>query len=140
LLTTLSGGTETAVVCTAAIPTDTPSTGNIRIKLDSGIIKIVPYLSYTSATFTIASTDFSGINTATGGAAEAGNSIFVSYIDKLASAAQESFTSVFLASRNLFIRVRDGVVDANGPIKTFETTGVLGTAGGSATAIRTPDS
>jgi hypothetical protein len=83
--------------------------------------------------------DYTVVN-ATGGAAEAGNSMYVSYIDKAATTTQESFTSVFLATRNLFIRVRDGVVDANGPIQTFETTGVLGTAGGSATAIRTPDS
>jgi len=36
----------------------------------------------------------------------------------------------------LFIRVRDG---AGTPIKTFETTGTLGSAGGSTTAIRTSD-
>lgn len=136
LATTLSGATETAVVCTAAIPTDTPSTGTIRIKLNTGIYRRVAYTSYTSATFTISSTDFSGANTATGGASEAGNSIFISYIDKLADATTASFTGVFLASRNLFVRVRDG---ASTPIKTFETTGTLGSAGGSSTAIRTSD-
>ena len=41
-----------------------------------------------------------------------------------------------LANRSLFIRVRDG---AASPIKTFETTGTLGSAGGSSTAIRTSD-
>jgi hypothetical protein len=140
LATTLVGATETAVVSVDAIPTDTPSTGTIRIQLDTGIFRRQTYTSYTDSTFTIPSTDYSGANTATGGAGEAGNSMYVSYIDKAATTTQESFTSVFLATRNLFIRVRDGVVDANGPIQTFETTGVLGTAGGSATAIRTPDS
>ncbi|MDP3245156.1 MAG: hypothetical protein Q8M83_05890, partial [bacterium] len=75
LLTTLSLATETAVVCTAAIPTDTPSTSTgtgilIRIQLNTGIFRNVAYTSYTGSTFTIASTDFSGANTATGGATE----------------------------------------------------------------------
>ena len=135
LLTTLSGAGETAVVCTAAIPTDTPSTGTIRIQLNSGIFRRVAYTSYTSATFTIGSTDFSSDN-ATGGASETGNSIFISYIDKLADAATATFTSVYDADRNLFARVRDG---GGTPIKTFETTGTLGSGGGSTTAIRTSD-
>ena len=217
LATTLSGASETAVVCTASIPTDTPTSGNIRIQVNSGIFRQVAYSSYTSATFTLATasvtniqidvvatagtftrlsgsfiTDgfiagmgiamtgfanggnnvtkiiasvtalvitvtnvsglvnetgsgdediasaawsFSGDN-ATGGASEAGNSIFISYIDRLASATSAAFTGVYLADRSLFIRVRDG---ASTPIKTFETTGTLGSAGGSATAIRTSD-
>jgi len=135
LLTTLSGAAVTAVVCTAAIPTDTPPTGTIRIQLNSGIFRRVAYTSYTSATFTIGSTDFSSDN-ATGGAAEAGNSIFISYIDKLATATSESFTGVYLADRSLFIRDRDG---GGTPIKTFETTGTLSSAGGSTTVIRTSD-
>lgn len=140
LATTLSGAGETAVVCTAAIPTDTPATGKIRIQLDTGIFREISYTSYTSATFTIASTSFTGANEATGGAGEAGNSIFIGYIDKLAGATSESFTGVYLADRNLFIRVRDGGTAGDAiSIKTFETTGVLGSAGGSATAIRTSD-
>ncbi len=138
LLTTLSSAGETAVVCTAAIPTDTPSTGTIRIQTNTGIYRNVAYTSYTSATFTIGSTSFVADN-ATGGATEAGNSIFIAYVDKLAAAASEGFTGLYLADRSLFIRVRDGVVDASGPIKTFETTGTLGSAGGSSTAIRTSD-
>jgi hypothetical protein len=138
LNTTLSGATETAVVCTAAIPVDTPATGTIRIILDSGIHMRVPYTSYTSATFTIGSTDFSGANTATATTSK----LYISYIDKLATTATATFTTVYnegLGARSLFIRVRDGgLVDAT-PIKTFETTGTLGSAGGSATAIRTPD-
>ncbi len=217
LNTTLSGASETAVVCTAAIPTDTPTKGTIRIQVNTGIFRQIAYSSYTSATFTLASAtvtniqidvvatagtftrlsgsyitdgflpgmsismtgfanggnnvtkviasvtalvitvtnitglvnetgtgdediasaawDFSGDN-ATGGAAETGNSIFISYIDQLASATSALFTGVYLADRSLFIRVRDG---ASTPIKTFETTGTLGSAGGSATAIRTSD-
>jgi len=51
-----------------------------------------------------------------------------------------SFNAVYDSDRSLFIRVRDGgtLGDATG-IKTFETTGTLGSAGGSTTAIRTSD-
>jgi len=131
LNTTLNGAAETAVVTTAAIPTDTPATGTIRIQLDTGIYRLVSYTSYTGSTFTIGSTDFTGGNVAT-----AANNVFVSYIDKLAAATNEAFTTVFSSSRTLFIRVRDGGAS---PIKTFETTGTLGTAGGSATASRVSD-
>jgi hypothetical protein len=65
-----------------------------------------------------------------------GNNVFVSYIDTVAGSTSESFTSVYSSDRTLFIRVRDGGVT---PIKTFETTGTLGSAGGSSTAIRTSD-
>lgn len=51
-----------------------------------------------------------------------------------------SFNAVYDSDRSLFIRVRDGgtLGDTTG-IKTFETTGTLGSAGGSTTAIRTSD-
>ena len=130
LLTTLSGGTETAVVLTSAIPTDTPTTGTIRIQLDSGVYRRIAYLSYTGSTFTIASTSF------VADPATNPRNVFISYIDKLAGAVSEAFTGVYLADRALFIRVRDGGVS---PIKTFETTGTLTNAGGSTTAIRTTD-
>jgi len=51
-----------------------------------------------------------------------------------------SYNCVFDSTRSLFIRVRDGGTDGdNTGIKTFETTGTLGSAGGSSTAIRTSD-
>ena len=139
LKTTLSTGAETAVVCNQTIPTDTPKpSGTIRIQLNSGIYRNVAYTNYTGDTFTIGSTDFTADN-ATGGVTEAtANSIFISYIDKdvTGGATSASFTGVYLADRSLFIRVRDG---KSTPIKTFETTGTLGSAGGSSTAIRTSD-
>lgn len=133
---TLNGALTTAgvtsVVVGSAIPTDTPTTGTIRIELDSGVFRRVAYTSYSGSTFTIGSTDFSGANQAANG-----NDVFISYIDKLAGSTSESFTVVYGgSSRSLFIRVRDGGVS---PIKTFETTGTLGSAGGSSTAIRTSD-
>jgi len=127
---TYSGAAVTSIVMTAAIPTDTPASGTIRVERDSGIFSRIAYSAYTGSTFTVTSTDFSVDN------ATAGNDAYVSYIDTLAGAATASFTSVYLSNRDLFIRVRDG---GGTPIKTFETTGVLGTAGGSSTAIRTSD-
>lgn len=130
LATTLSGAAETAVVIGVAIPSDTPSTGTIRVELDSGIYRRVPYTSRTGSTFTIASTSFAADN------ATSGNNVYISYIDKLATGTSETFTVVYNTNRALFVRVRDGAIS---PIKTFETTATLGSTGGSVTVIRTPD-
>jgi hypothetical protein len=124
----------TTITVNTAIPTDTPSAGTIRVKDNAGLFRRLPYTSYAGSVFTISTTDgnedFAAVN------ASIGNSVFISYIDKLATATSEAFTSVYLADRQLFIRVRDG---ASTPIKTFETTGTLGSGGGSTTVIRTTD-
>lgn len=130
LQTALTGSAETAVVVTAAIPSDTPSSGTLRIQTASGLYKLVSYTSWTGSTFTIPSTDFSTDNAA------AGNNVFLSYVDKLAASTGESFTVVYNADRNLVVRVRDGGAT---PIKEFITSAVLGSSGGSVTAIRTSD-
>lgn len=130
LQTSLSGVAEVAVVVTAAIPSDTPAAGTIRIQLNSGKYRRIAYTSWTGSTFTIAPTDF------TADPATQPKNVYISYIDDIASAASESFQGVYLADRSLFVRVRNGGTD---PIKTFETTGTLGAAGGSATAIRNTD-
>lgn len=131
LQTTLNGAAETAVVVTAAIPSDTPASGTIRIELDDGRYRLQSYTSWTGSTFTIPSTSYVGANAAT-----APKDVFISYIDKVAAATSEAFTVVYSSDRTLFIRVRDGGAT---PIKTFETTATLGSGGGSATAIRTSD-
>ena len=136
--TTLSGAAETSVSINPApgIPTDTPATGTIRIERDDGLYSRHPYSArdLTTDTFTITSADFSTNN------ATAPANVFISYIDKLATAASESFTTVYNADRTLFVRVRDGGTagDTEG-IKTAETTGVLGTNGGSVTINRISD-
>ena len=130
---TLSGATVTSVVVTTAIPTDTPSSGTLRIENDEGRYVRIPYTSYTGSTYTIPSYDFSG--TGDNDSVTTGNNVFISYIDKTAAATTESFTSVYLADRPLFIRVRNAVI----PIKTFESTGTLTDAGGGATTGRISD-
>jgi len=127
---TLSGATETAVVSTTAIPSDTPATGTIRIILNSGIERRVAYTSFTGSTFTIASTSFAADN------ATSANNLYLSYIDKIAGATSEAVTWVYSSNRALFVRARDG---GSTPIKTFESPATMGTNGGSITIIRTPD-
>ena len=133
---TYSGAAVTSIQVSPAIPVDTPTTGvrTIRVQCDSGIYKLINYTSYTGDVFTIEETNFSTDN------ATSGNNCYISYIDKdITSGTTASFTTVYnvgLGDRSLFIRVRDGGAT---PIKTFETTGSNGSAGGSATAIRTPD-
>ena len=100
------------------------------MEFDTGISRRVDYTSYTGSTFTIGATDFSSDN------ATAPANVFIGYIDILADDTSEAFTTVYSSDRSLFVRVRDG---GGTPIKTFETTGTLGSAGGSATAIRTAD-
>jgi hypothetical protein len=130
LNTTLSGASETSVVVTTSIPSDTPASGTIRIETDGGIYKYVEYTSWTGSTFTISSTNFSGDN------ATAGNNVFISYIDTLADSTQESFTAVYSSPRSLVVRVRDGGAT---PIKSYDTPSTFTSSGGSVTAIRTSD-
>lgn len=130
---TLNGATVTSVVVTTVIPTDTPASGTIRIQNDEGRYVRIPYTSYTGSTYTIPSYDFSG--TGDNDSVTTGNNVFISYIDKTAAATSESFTSVYLADRSLFVRVRNSTI----PIKTFESTGTLGSGGGSATTGRISD-
>jgi hypothetical protein len=123
-------GTETPGTGTNSA-TDTPSTGTIRVKGDDGVYYRVTYTGYTVAASTMTFTGCSGAPTAA-----VNNPVFISYIDALAAAASAQFTAVFAAARSLFVRVRDG---GGTPIKTYESTGSLGSAGGSVTAIRTSD-
>lgn len=126
----LTGAAVTSVVVNTSIPADTPATGTIRILRANGAYSKHTYSAWSGSTFTIASHNFSSNNAANGA------NTFISYIDKVATATSESFTSIYSANRDLFIRVRDG---GGTPIKTFESTGVLGSSGGSATAVRTSD-
>jgi hypothetical protein len=121
----LSGG-EATITVNGSIPSDTPATGTIRVFNGSTYVRVT-YTGRSGSNFT---------GCAGTPAASDGANVFISYIDKLAAATSESFTAVYLAPRSLFIRVRDG---GGTPIKTFETTGTLGSAGGTSTAIRTTD-
>lgn len=128
----LTDNVTTSVVMTTAIPSDTPSSGTIRIQDDNGVYTRQPYTSYAASTYTLAAA-YQGSDNAN---AAALTNVFISYIDKLAAFASESFTSVYSSDRDLFVRVRDG---GGTPIKTFEAPATLGSSGGSVAAIRTSD-
>ena len=116
----------TSVTVQSAIPSDTPTSGTIRIWNSSTYVRVT-YTSWNGSTF-------SGCAGVPNAPVSAG--IFISYIDELATGSTATFTSVYSVDRSLFIRVRDG---GGTPIKTFQTTGTLGSGGGSTTAIRTSD-
>ena len=131
LHTTLNGAAETAVVVNTAIPDDTPTTGTIRVTLDTGIRRLIAYTSWTASTFTIGATDFTGVQVAT-----AGNNVMITYIDRAATGTSESFVAKYVSDRSLYNRVRNG---GGAPIKTFESPSTLGSSGGTISAIRTSD-
>jgi hypothetical protein len=128
----LTGAAVTSVVVTGSIPTDTPATGTIRILRASGVYTRHPYSARAGSTFTITSHNFSTDNAANGA------NTYVSYIDGDSTGTTMTFTSVYLADRTLFVRVRHGTTGAL--IKTYEVaTATLGSAGGSASASRISD-
>lgn len=133
---TLNGASVTSVVVSGSIPSDTPATGTIRVVNDEGYHVRLPYSSWSGSTFTLTSSyNFSG--SGVNDSVTSGNNCYITYIDKLADATTATFTAVYSSDRQLVVRVRDG---STTPIKTFVTSGTLGSAGGSATAIRTSDS
>ena len=138
LAVTLSSGTETQVnVGTGNIPVDTPGTGTIRVERDSGEFTRHAYTGYdaTNTYFTIASTDFGGDN-----ATLTTNNVFISYIDKVATATTESFNTVFNSTRALRVIVRNGESIADiAPIKPINVAGSLGSGGGATTISRDLD-
>lgn len=133
----LSAG-ATSITINGAIPSDTPAVGNAstntRLRVFNGsTFDSISYSSWSGSVFTVDLTDHpSGVPNAISDGVNA----FLGYVDALADGSSEAFTSVFNSPRGLFIRVRDG---GGTPIKTFETTATLGSAGGSVTVIRTSD-
>jgi len=126
----LSGPTVTTVTVNGAIPGDTPTSGTIRVLRVSGIYSLHDYSVWSGSDFTITSHNFSTDNAINGA------NTFISYLDLLVGASDPSFTGVYGSDRTYFIRDRDG---GGTPIKSFETTGIGGANGGSATVIRTSD-
>jgi hypothetical protein len=132
----VKAGTETPGTGTNS-EDDTPTTGTIRVQGDDGIYYRVAYTGFTVGASTMTFTGTTGL----GSNAAVDNEVYISYIDKLAASASESFTAVYSGSdRDLQVRVRDGGTAGDGiPIKTFETPSTLTSAGGGTSAIRTSD-
>lgn len=124
----------TAVVVSTAIPSDTPTSGTIRVTDDLGFDRRLEYSSWSGSTFNISSVDgqedFLTVNATTG------NNAYVTYIDKLADGTSASFTGVYSAPRDLVVLVRDG---GGTPIKQFISAWTFAGSNSSITAIRTSD-
>jgi hypothetical protein len=128
--------TVTSLVMDSAIPVDTPATGSIRVLNVSGEYIRHNYSAWTGSTFTITSYDFSpvGLDVALGA------NVFISYIDKVATATTESFNTVFNATRALRAIVRNGAtVGGIAPIVPIDVAGSLGSGGGATTLSRVLD-
>jgi hypothetical protein len=125
-------GAVTSIQMSSAIPTDIPASGTFRLELDTGSYKRVVYSSFSGDTFTIPSTDFTGVN-----ASAISSNAFVTAIDRVATGTTETATYVYLANKTWFVRVRNATPASE--IKTFETTALVGTGGGSATVGRIDD-
>lgn len=135
----INGPTVTSIVVTTAIPTDVPATGSIRIENDEGRYVKIPYTSYTGSTYTIPSYDFSG--TGDNDSVANLNNYFPTWLDEQAVTATEAVTVVYLAPRNLLVRVRNGYTGtpAVNPIVPWDTVAILGSTGGSQAASRVLD-
>ena len=120
----------------ANIPSDTPSTGTVRVVDDAGFDRRLSYSGYTGAIFSIDSSLWDGQEDFATTGATTGNDVYVTYLDVLANAATETFTGVYDTDRDLVIIVRDGGVT---PIKQFITSGTFSSSDTTITAIRTTD-
>lgn len=135
---TLSSDNITQVNITESIPSDTPPTGYIRVTDNNGFERRLHYNNWANGT----PNRFYNIDTADGNEdfasvnATAGNDIWIAYIDELADATSEAFTSVQAGSRNLVVVVRDG---ASTPIKQFISSWTQTTSNQTINAIRTTD-
>jgi hypothetical protein len=103
----LTGGTVTIAEVNDIVGS-TPDSGTIRIVNDEGFHIRHPYSAYDDATdqFTITSADFSGSGLTD--SASIGSGVYVTYIDKAAASASETFQAVYDNDLQLTVVVRDG--------------------------------
>jgi hypothetical protein len=128
--------TNVTTVGVSVLPTDTPTTagtkGSIRIERDDGLYSLHRYTAIDTGAdeFTIPSTDFSTNNSTHP------FNVFVGYLDYTASGTSDTFSYVYSANRDHFLRVRDGGVT---PIKTAEAEGEMTNTGGVISVNRIDD-
>lgn len=118
-----------------SIPSDTPSTGWIRVEDDTGRYRRLKYSSYSSPNFTIdtawhtsndSQNDFGGSGDT--GAATAGNNVFIGYIDELADGSSVTTTNFVTGVEYRITNVGDTDFTAIGAASN--TVGVIFTATG----------
>lgn len=124
---TLNGGhtaVDTTITINETIKSDTPSSGVIRVggtRYD--------YISWASSVFTLSG--------AIGTIYDDLTAAFVPFIDKTATSTSESVSFIYNSGFTARVKVRNG--SGVSPIKPFETTFAITSAGGSANAIRDLD-
>lgn len=128
---------STTLYITGTIPSDTPNSGSIRVSLSvSGSEQRYSYSAWSGNAFTIPA----GLNF-TYRSGSSPDKCYVPYIDELvaASATAASVTVIYVADRDVIVRVRryNGSGDSLLP---FETSADVVSTGMSVTAIRTSDS
>lgn len=138
--TALTTNPVTQVVITGAtVPSDTPASGTIRVVDNDGFDRLLEFSGYTNNIFELVAPgdqpepgqeDFTTVN------ANAGNNVYVTYIDVLATSTSQTFTAVYDTDRDLIVLVRDG---GGTPIKQFITSATFSSSDTTVTAIRTSD-
>ncbi|MHA2264408.1 MAG: hypothetical protein ACXAEN_18600 [Candidatus Thorarchaeota archaeon] len=129
---TAQGASSSTVIINETIPSDTPSTGFVRVvDVSTSTEQRYPYSSWASSTFTLDAVT-------TDRAYTTNDTAYVPYIDTIAAGETTSVNVIYAANRTLLARVRryQGIGDS---ILPFETTSTLNTGGFSATTIRNPD-
>ena len=124
-------GAETEVnVGAGNIPADAPASGVLRVTLDDGTIRRVPYSSHDGDDGFVISDTFPS-------QANVGNGVMLAFIDLGTVLTEETFILQFDATRTLWVRVREGTSAT--PMKTYEAPATLGSTGGSAVVGRIDD-
>lgn len=124
--TTQSTASGTLII-NEAIPSSTPTSGTVIVVNDEDQSEdIYTYTSYSGSTFTLSGT--------TSNAYTAADTVYVPFIYATATGAIESVSVIYSTDIDVIARVRKK------GILPFETTGIYGSTGYSATAIRTIDS
>lgn len=133
------GAAVTSIQFDETISSDTLRPGGtIRVQQVNGSYRRIAYTSITTTSITddtinFASLDFSGVGQ---GLAIGGNA-FITYIDRVATGTTETATYVYASDRTMFTRVRNATPGSE--IKTFETTSLVSSGGGSSTVGRIDD-
>jgi hypothetical protein len=135
---TNNSATDTTFEVEETIPSDTPSSGYIRV-VDTSDTSInretrYAYSSWTGSIFTLSGA------TQLDRTYENGDTAYVPYFDELAADTSVSVTVIYNANQSVLTRVRqyDGVTPANS-ILPFQITGTVTTSGYTVAAIRTAD-
>lgn len=130
---TLAAGNNSGnatVVVSAAIPSDTPQAGVLRIAIDGNTEHRYTYTSWSGSTFTISGTLSQNYSAATG--------VYVPIIDRQATGTSESNTLIFSSNIAVLVVVRRATGGAN-KIIPFEVESTVTATGMSVNAIRNAD-